>query len=154
MAAGHCSGFMTTACKCERIAFRILNTQVSSENKPVHSHPERLTQHIDAEKIIASTGLSNPDQVAANAAPNPVPSAKRTRPERSAAAAAKRPVASKRRVGKEAVKAGMATSLGVAMLTGLKILKPMSLHGPASWIFVGLTLVHTLVYELPNKSRQ
>ncbi|MEO5343327.1 MAG: hypothetical protein H7842_08320 [Gammaproteobacteria bacterium SHHR-1] len=71
---------------------------------------------------------------------------------RAASQGRRRPVASKRRVGKEAVKAGMATSLGVAMLTGLKILKPMSLHGPASWIFVGLTLVHTLVYELPNRS--
>ncbi|MEO5367702.1 MAG: hypothetical protein H7831_15360 [Magnetococcus sp. WYHC-3] len=44
----------------------------------------------------------------------------------------------------------MAASLAVSMLTGLRLMKPFSLHPVASWVFVGLTLVHTLVYELPN----
>ncbi|MBF0371430.1 MAG: hypothetical protein HQL52_18475 [Magnetococcales bacterium] len=57
----------------------------------------------------------------------------------------------KRRVGKEVVKSGMAASLAVTMLTGMKIMRPMSLHPVASWIFVGLTVAHTLLYEIPNK---
>ncbi|CCQ72709.1 hypothetical protein [Magnetospira sp. QH-2] len=73
------------------------------------------------------------------------------RPPRSRPKARATPKRSVRRVGKEAVKAGMAASLAVTMLTGLKIVKPMKLHGPASWLFVGLTLAHTLVYEIPNK---
>nr|CRH04307.1 Conserved protein of unknown function [Candidatus Magnetococcus massalia] len=56
----------------------------------------------------------------------------------------------RRRVGREAIKAGMAASLAVSMLTGMRVIKPMSLHGPASWVFVGLTLAHTLIYEIPN----
>ncbi|MEG3640723.1 hypothetical protein [Magnetococcus sp. PR-3] len=58
--------------------------------------------------------------------------------------------AKRRRVGREAIKAGMAASLAVSMLTGMRMMKPMKLHGPASWVFVGLTLAHTLIYEIPN----
>ncbi|MBF0383416.1 MAG: hypothetical protein HQL69_20545 [Magnetococcales bacterium] len=57
----------------------------------------------------------------------------------------------KKRMGREAIKAGMAATLTLSMLTGLKIVKPMKLHGPVSWAFVGLTLAHTLIYEIPNK---
>jgi hypothetical protein len=56
-----------------------------------------------------------------------------------------------RRKGREVVKAGMAGSLAVTMLTGLKILRPMRIHPVASWIFVGLTLAHMLLYEAPSK---
>ncbi|GAB6053012.1 hypothetical protein JCM17960_18320 [Magnetospira thiophila] len=73
------------------------------------------------------------------------------RPPRKLPQARPTPKRSMRRVGKEAVKAGMAASLAVTMLTGLKIIRPMKWHGPASWLFVGLTLAHTLVYEIPNK---
>ena len=56
-----------------------------------------------------------------------------------------------RRAGQEVIKSGMAGSLAVSMLTGLKILRPMSIHPVASWIFLGLTIVHTLMYSLPKK---
>ncbi|MBF0381854.1 MAG: hypothetical protein HQL69_12600 [Magnetococcales bacterium] len=56
-----------------------------------------------------------------------------------------------RRKGREVVKAGMAGSLAVTMLTGLKILRPMRIHPVASWLFVGLTLAHMLLYEAPSK---
>jgi hypothetical protein len=56
-----------------------------------------------------------------------------------------------RRKGREVVKSGMAASLAVSMMTGMKILRPMSLHPVASWVFVGLTVVHMLMYETPAK---
>ncbi|MBF0187917.1 MAG: hypothetical protein HQL50_08315 [Magnetococcales bacterium] len=61
------------------------------------------------------------------------------------------PAAARRRLGREAVKAGMAATLSLSMLTGLKVVKPMKLHGPVSWAFVGLTVAHMLIYELPKK---
>lgn len=53
--------------------------------------------------------------------------------------------------GRELVKAGMAASLGVSILTGMKILRPMKMHTSASWIFLGLSVVHTLMYDPANK---
>ncbi|WP_041641371.1 hypothetical protein [Magnetococcus marinus] len=70
---------------------------------------------------------------------------------RNRPAARQTPTRTKRRMGREAIKAGMAATLTLSMLTGLRIIKPMSLHGPVSWAFVGLTLAHTLIYEIPNK---
>ncbi|OSM08656.1 hypothetical protein [Magnetofaba australis] len=61
---------------------------------------------------------------------------------------------SKRRLGKEAVKAGMSITLALSMLTGLRVVKPFSLHAPVSWLFVAFVLVHTLVYEIPNSARK
>ncbi len=52
-----------------------------------------------------------------------------------------------RRRGREVVKVGMGASLTVSMLTGLRILRPMSMHPVASWIFVGLTVLHMLAYD-------
>ncbi|MBF0453942.1 MAG: hypothetical protein HQL72_03875 [Magnetococcales bacterium] len=57
----------------------------------------------------------------------------------------------RRRKGREVVKSGMAASLAVTMMTGLKILRPMRIHPIAAWVFVGLTLVHMLVYDPPSK---
>ncbi len=73
-------------------------------------------------------------------------SANRSRP-----APRKRSTRTKRRMGREAIKAGMAATLTMSMLTGMRVIKPMKLHGPFSWAFVGLTLAHTLIYEIPNK---
>jgi hypothetical protein len=56
-----------------------------------------------------------------------------------------------RRRGREVVKAGMASSLAVSMLTGLKILRPMRLHPVAAWAFVGFTIVHMIMYDKPSK---
>jgi hypothetical protein len=56
-----------------------------------------------------------------------------------------------RRKGREVVKAGMAGSLAVTMLTGMKVLRPMSIHPIASWLFVGLTLAHMVLYDPPSK---
>ncbi len=58
-----------------------------------------------------------------------------------------------RRRGREVVKAGMGASLTVSMLTGLRILRPMSMHPVASWIFVGLTLVHMLAYDSGGREK-
>jgi hypothetical protein len=75
--------------------------------------------------------------------------------KRGTTAAAKRRASqqrnSARRKGREVVKSGMAASLAVTMLTGLKILRPMRIHPVASWIFVGLTVVHMLIYDPPSK---
>ncbi|MEO5377641.1 MAG: hypothetical protein H7832_07670 [Magnetococcus sp. DMHC-6] len=59
-----------------------------------------------------------------------------------------------RKVGREAVKAGMAASLAVSLLTGLKLLRPMAMHPVASWLFLGLTVAHTLIYEMPVRKNQ
>lgn len=56
------------------------------------------------------------------------------------------------RVGREVVKTGMAASLSVALLTGLKVLRPMSVHPMASWIFLGLTVLHMVAYDKPGRS--
>ncbi|MBF0357289.1 MAG: hypothetical protein HQL70_01705 [Magnetococcales bacterium] len=56
-----------------------------------------------------------------------------------------------RRRGREVVKAGMASSLAVSMLTGLKILRPMRIHPIAAWAFVGMTIIHMIMYEKPSK---
>lgn len=58
------------------------------------------------------------------------------------------------RVGREVVKSGMAASMAVTILTGLKILRPMSLHPVASWIFLGLTLVHMVAYDKTGTAKQ
>ena len=59
-----------------------------------------------------------------------------------------------RRKGKEVVKAGMAASLAVTLLTGLKWLRPMSMHPVAAWAFLGLTVVHMLMYEKPSNGKK
>ncbi len=59
----------------------------------------------------------------------------------------------KRNVGREVVKSGMAASLAVTMMTGLRVLRPMSIHPVASWVFVGLTVVHMLMYDTPGKKQ-
>lgn len=56
------------------------------------------------------------------------------------------------RVGREVVKSGMAASLAVSMLSGLRIIRPMSIHPVASWIFVGLTVIHMIAYDKMGKS--
>ena len=58
-----------------------------------------------------------------------------------------------RRRGREVVKSGMAASLAVSVLTGLKIIRPMRFHPIASWAFVGLTLLHMLMYDSSSKKK-
>ncbi len=45
---------------------------------------------------------------------------------------------------REVLKMGMTSSLTVAILTGIKVMKPMRLHPVAGWIFLGFTLAHLL----------
>ena len=59
------------------------------------------------------------------------------------------PTKKSRPLGREVVKSAMAASLAVTMLTGLKVLRPMSMHPVASWVFLGLTVLHMLTYEKP-----
>lgn len=51
------------------------------------------------------------------------------------------------RIGREVVKSGMAASLAVTMLTGMKLLRPMSLHPVASWVFIGFSIIHMVAYD-------
>jgi hypothetical protein len=85
--------------------------------------------------------------------PTPVKVVKPARKKTSAPAARKAAQrrSKKRSKGREVVKSGMAASLAVTMMTGLKILRPMRIHPIASWVFVGLTLVHMIMYESPSK---
>lgn len=56
-----------------------------------------------------------------------------------------------RKRGREVVKAGMASSMAVTMLTGMKILRPMRFHPIAAVVFVGLAITHMLMYDSPSK---
>ncbi len=56
------------------------------------------------------------------------------------------------RMGREVVKSGMAASMAVTLLTGLKVLRPMSMHPVAGWVFLGLSIVHMVMYEKPSRS--
>lgn len=58
------------------------------------------------------------------------------------------------RVGREVVKSGMAASLAVVFLTGLKIVRPMSLHPVASWVFLGLSVIHMVAYDKNGASHK
>ncbi|MBF0188672.1 MAG: hypothetical protein HQL50_12180 [Magnetococcales bacterium] len=90
---------------------------------------------------------------ASGAPPLPTPAAVAVRKKREVVRKArqKAQVRSKKRLrDRELIKAGMTSSLTVAILTGIKVLKPMRLHPVAAWIFLGITVAHMVTNSKPS----
>ncbi|MBF0588381.1 MAG: hypothetical protein HQL53_04570 [Magnetococcales bacterium] len=67
--------------------------------------------------------------------------------KRGASPAARKKMQRRRKIRlreREVLKAGMTSSLTVAILTGIKVIKPMRLHPVAGWFFLGFTIAHLI----------